>query len=296
MLRFTGVVVRVARWACVPVPFRIPVTCGQQRGLPWIAPARIENPSTWFGAAVRMASEVFLFRSLFRNTNTRVAGEPGRLVTLDRKMLWLSALAFHYALLVVALRHLRFVIEPAPGFVSALAVVDGFFQAGTPPVYLTDFALLGALGWLFGRRLADPLARFCSLLADYFALLLVGGVAASGILMRHVWRVDVAAAKTWAMSLLTFRPDAAAAPDGLFLVHVCLASALVAWLPFGKLAHAAGILLSPTRVFPNDTRRRRHVNPWNPPVAVHTYAEWEREFQDRLVSAGLPLDRDGEHG
>jgi hypothetical protein len=36
---------------------------------------------------------------------------------------------------------------------------------------------------------------------------------------------------------------------------------------------------------------KRHINPWNAPVKVHTYAEWEDEFHDKIAAAGLPLER-----
>ena len=55
--------------------------------------------------------------------------------------------------------------------------------------------------------------------------------------------------------------------------------------------HAAGVWLSPTRNQANDTRRRRHVNPWNRPAPHHTYAEWEHEFRDKLKAAGLPVEK-----
>jgi nitrate reductase gamma subunit len=32
------------------------------------------------------------------------------------------------------------------------------------------------------------------------------------------------------------------------------------------------------------------VNPWNPEVKTHSYAEWEAEFRDKLEGAGIPLD------
>lgn len=40
----SGLAYRVLRWANVPVPFRIPTTCGQQRALPWIRHQRLETP------------------------------------------------------------------------------------------------------------------------------------------------------------------------------------------------------------------------------------------------------------
>ena len=47
---------------------------------------------------------------------------------------------------------------------------------------------------------------------------------------------------------------------------------LFAYFPFSKLMHMGGVFLSPTRNLANNNRMRRHVNPWNPEVEVHTYA------------------------
>jgi hypothetical protein len=63
-----GVAYRVLNWGRSPVPFRIPTTAGQQKSLPWVKHAKYDNPSTKGQTFVRMALEVLLFRSLFRNT------------------------------------------------------------------------------------------------------------------------------------------------------------------------------------------------------------------------------------
>ncbi|HOJ44198.1 MAG TPA: hypothetical protein PK800_08735, partial [Syntrophorhabdaceae bacterium] len=59
-----------------------------------------------------------------------------------------------------------------------------------------------------------------------------------------------------------------------------------------KLMHMAGVFLSPTRNLKNDSRMKRHINPWNYPVKEHTYEEWEKEFKDALKEAGIPSDGD----
>ena len=41
-----GLIYRVMSWANIPVPFRIPTTCGQQKSLPWIKQAKLDNPIT----------------------------------------------------------------------------------------------------------------------------------------------------------------------------------------------------------------------------------------------------------
>jgi hypothetical protein len=55
--------------------------------------------------------------------------------------------------------------------------------------------------------------------------------------------------------------------------------------------HLGGIFLSPTRNLTTDTRARRHVNPWNYPVPVHTYEEYEDEFREKMVEVGIPVDK-----
>ncbi len=279
---------RVVRWAFTPVPFHIPVTCGQQRSLPWIRSAKIDNPSTSWGVVFRMAAEILLFRSLFRNNRARLSG--GRLILSESAGLWLCSLAFHWALLLILLRHLRLFLEPVPAFINALERLDGFFQIGAPPLYLSDVMLVAALTYLLVRRFRDPALRYISLFSDYFALFLLLAIATTGILMRYFTRVDIFSVKQFALGLATFRPGSPQALSTLFLCHLLLVCALAAYLPFSKLMHMGGVFLSPTRNLANNSRSRRHINPWNAPVKTHTYAEWEDEFRDKMQAAGIPLE------
>lgn len=279
---------RVLRWASVPVPFHIPTTCGQQKSLPWIRAAKIDNPSSGWGVLVRMACEVLLFRSLIRNDRARMAGK--RLVLGESKLLWLVSMAFHWSLLLILIRHLRLLVEPVPAWVNAVERVDGFFQVSAPHIYLSDVVLLAAIGYLILRRFRDPQVRYVSLFTDYFALFLLLGIAATGMLMRYVVRVDVAGVKQFALSVAAFRPQALPSLGVVFLAHLALVCILAAYFPFSKLMHMGGVFLSPTRNLANDSRERRHVNPWNYPVKTHTYAEWEAEFHDKIEAAGIPLE------
>jgi nitrate reductase gamma subunit len=291
MIFLIGIVTRVVTWARSPVPFRIPTTCGQQSALPWIKPARLDNPATGAAAVGRMIFEVLFFRSLFRNTKSELRGE-GKLAYSSTKYLWIAALAFHWSFLLIFLRHYRFFVEPVPGFVRTIQGVDGFFQIGVPMIYLTDIAFVVALTYLFLRRVFDPRLRHLSLAADYFPLFLLLGVALSGLLLRHFYKVDLLEVKKLTMNLASFRPAVPGGIGPLFYAHVLLVCTLVAYLPFSKLTHMAGVFLSPTRNLANSNRRIRHVNPWNPPIVGHTYKEWEAEFHDKLQAAGIPLDRE----
>ena len=33
------------------------------------------------------------------------------------------------------------------------------------------------------------------------------------------------------------------------------------------------------------------MNPWNYPVKVHTYEEYEDEFREKMIGVGLPVDK-----
>ena len=107
--------------------------------------------------------------------------------------------------------------------------------------------------------------------------------------MRYVTKVDIASAKALTMGLVTFRWSVPEGLGAVFYIHLFFVSVLLAYFPFSKLMHLGGIFLSPTRNMTGDTRARRHINPWNQPVEVHTYEEYEDEFREKMVEAGLPV-------
>ena len=287
-----GVIYRIVDWARSPVPFRITTTGGQQKSLPWIQPAKFDNPYTTGGGIVRMALEILFFRSLFRNTSAHL-DKAGKLSYIWEKWLWLGALAFHWAFFTVLLRHLRFFTEPVPLPIKLLETLDGFLQIGLPVIQLSGVVLLAAALFLFLRRVLIPQVNYISLASDFFPLFLLIGIALTGILMRYFTKINVIAAKELAMGLVTFHPSIP--PDGIgaiFYVHLFFVSILMAYFPFSKLMHMGGIFLSPTRNLPGNTRAVRHVNPWNYPVKVHTYEEYEDEFREKMIEAGLPVEKE----
>ncbi len=288
-----GVTYRMMNWAKSAVPFRIPTTAGQQKSLPWIKPNQFDNPSSKFGVLVRMLLEILVFRSLFRNTKFRMSEDAQSSYEME-KWLWLGALVFHWAFLVTLVRHLRFFTEPVPQALMLLESLDGFMQVMLPGLMLSGVALLAAATYLFLRRIFLPQVKYISLSSDYFPLFLIIGIAASGILMRYVpdLKIDVTAAKELSMGLVTLRPTIPEGVDGIFFVHVFMVSALLAYFPFSKLMHLGGIFLSPTRNMTTNTREARHVNPWNYPVKVHTYDEYEDDFREKMIEAGLPVEKE----
>jgi nitrate reductase gamma subunit len=297
ILFVVGFARRVMGWSRSAVPFRITTTCGQQTSLPWFKQAKIDNPSSTVGVIIRMFLEIVCFRSLFRNSRMKLK-EGIRLTYQLELFLWIGALAFHYAFFAVVVRHLRFFTEPVPFFVTLTENLDSFFrtevlydavQWGLPGIYISGIVLLVAALYLFLRRVFIPQVRYISLAADYFPLFLIMGIALSGIFMRYFTKVDIVAIKELTMGLVTLRPTIPEGISAVFFAHVFLVSVLLAYFPFSKLMHLGGIFLSPTRNMTGNTRQVRHVNPWNYPVKVHTYDEYEDDFREKMVEAGLPV-------
>jgi nitrate reductase gamma subunit len=285
-----GFIYRIIRWALVPVPFRIPATCGQQKSLFWIRSNPVENPSRKAGVLARMALEIVFFRSLLRNTNTAMYGK--RPVYTRDITLWLFGLLFHASFLIIILRHLRFFMEPVLVFINTLSAIDGMFELGVPTLYLSDILFVVSASYLLIRRLVVSKLRYISLAQDYIPLLLIICITGSGILMRHIYKVDLLKVKELTTGWTAF---SMAPPDGiglLFFVHLFFVCTLLFWFPMSKLTHMGGIFLSPTRNMANSNRMKRHVNPWNYPVKVHTYEEYEDEFREKMKTAGLPVDKE----
>ncbi len=294
-----GVIRKILGWARSAVPFRIPTTCGQQKTLPWIKQATIDNPSTKGGVFIRMLLEILTFRSLFRNTRMKLKQGPKLTYNLEI-FLWVGALAFHYAFLTTLVRHLRFFTDPIPFWVTLIEKVDSFFRVeimydpihfGLPGIYVSGLVLLAAVTYLFLRRLFVRPVRYISLASDYFPLFLIMGIALTGIFMRYFTKVDIVSIKELTMGLVTFHWSIPEGIGNLFFVHLFFVSVLLAYFPFSKLMHMGGIFLSPTRNLTTNTREVRHVNPWNYPVKVHTYEAYEDEFREKMIEAGLPVDK-----
>jgi nitrate reductase gamma subunit len=285
-----GFLYRVLKWGSSAVPFRIPTTSGQQKSLPWIKQSKIESPSSTMGVVIRMALEVLLFRSLFRNLKTQLKGD--KLVYGEAKWLWLAGLAFHWSFLIIFIRHFRFFMQEVPFVIKKIEVLDTFFQVGVPLLYITDVVILTAVTYLFIRRVFIPQVKYISLASDYFPLFLIFGIAATGVLMRYFFKVHIVGVKELVMGLVTFNPKIPEGIGSLFYVHLFLVSVLLAYFPFSKLMHMGGVFLSPTRNLSNNSRMARHVNPWNYDVEVHTYAQYEDEFRDKMKKAGIPVEKE----
>lgn len=219
-----GVGLKIAQYARTPAPLKIPTT-----------PA----PTTTGGVVLRMAREVGLFESLFRSD----------------KILWVFAVAFHLGMLLVAIRHLRYVTDPV----------------WTVVVWLQPFGIYGGIAMVLGllallaRRIVLPRVRYITNPSDILMLVLFIAIGLSGLSMKYAAHTDVIAVKGFFLGLMRLSPQPLPG-DPLLLVHLGLVAALMLVFPFSKLLHAPGVFFSPTRNQADNSRQRRHLAPWAKPL------------------------------
>ena len=214
-----GLGLRVWQYASTPTPLRIPTT-----------PA----PVTRGGVALRVASEVVLFQSLFKSN----------------KWIWLFGWVFHVTLAAVLLRHLRYFLQPVP---TVVALVQPFGA-------LFGMAMVAALAALLARRILVDRVRYISRPSDYLMLALLLAIGLSGLTLNLVARTDIVETKAFFLGLMLF--DWKPLPtDPALLVHLALVAALMIVFPFSKLLHAPGVFFSPSRNQADNTREKRHAPP-----------------------------------
>lgn len=202
------------------------------------APLKIPTtpaPTTRTGVVLRLAREVVLFESLFKAT----------------RWTWLFGWLFHAGLFVVLLAHLRYFTQPVWWWVELIAPLSPY----------AGIAMLVGLAGLLIRRFAVARVRYISAPSDYLMLVLLLVLAGSGIAMRLFWHTDIIAVKQFATGLWQF--DFAQLPGhALLLLHLLMVAVLLLIFPFSKLLHAPGLFFSPSRNQADNSRERRHVNPW----------------------------------
>ena len=227
ILLVVGIAMKIKQYAQTPAPLKIPTT-----------PA----PVTKTGVVWRMITEVVFFNSLWKSN----------------KWIWIFGWLFHLGLLLAFFRHLRYII-PDDWAVYALVNNWAVLTAGKYAGWIMLFGLVG----LFGRRLLVDRVRYISSPSDFAMLLLIIGIAATGVLVSFILKdaYAVVQMKAFALGLITFNwqplPD-----NWLIITHLSLVLILMVIFPISKLLHAPGIFFSPTRNQVDNPREQRHVAGW----------------------------------
>ena len=201
------------------------------------APLKIPTtpaPITQSGVVLRMTKEVVLFESLFKSN----------------KWTWLFGWVFHMAMLLVVLRHLRYFTEPVWFWVNLIQ----------PFGMYAGFAMVAGLAALWGRRFLVPRVKYISAPSDHLMLLLLIGIATTGLMMKFVAHTDIISLKAFVLGLMYFDWQPLPA-DPVLLLHLSLVLILMFIFPVSKLLHAPGVFFSPGRNQADNTREKRYVSP-----------------------------------
>jgi len=215
-----GVAYRINKYARTPAPLKIPTT-----------PA----PTTRGGVVMRLGREVVFFQSLFKSS----------------KWTWLFGWIFHFSLLLILLRHLRYFLNPIPTWV-VLIQPFGKYAA---------FGMVIGLGGLWARRIFVDRVRYISSPSDHLMIVLLLAIALSGLTMTYVAHTDIISLKAFVLGLIRFDWQPLP-PDPALLLHLGLVATLMIVFPISKLLHAPGVFFSPTRNQVDNPRERRHLAPW----------------------------------
>jgi nitrate reductase gamma subunit len=202
------------------------------------APLKIPTtpaPTSKGGVVLRMTREVVFFESLFK----------ANLWT------WAMGWLFHASMALVVLRHLRYFTEPVWGWIAFIQPFG---------IYAGITMLLG-LGGLWIRRLFVERIRYISTPSDHLMLLLLIGIASSGLLMQFFMHTDVISVKNYFQGLMHFSIQPLPA-DSILIFHLLSVAVLMAIFPISKLLHAPGIFFSPTRNQTDNPREHRHLSAW----------------------------------
>ncbi|NOZ11088.1 MAG: nitrate reductase [Gammaproteobacteria bacterium] len=217
-----GLIYRIRDYARTPVPLKIPTT-----------PA----PITRTGVAFRMLREITVFESLFKSN----------------KWIWILGWLFHFGMVLVLLRHLRYFTQPVWAWVDLIQ----------PFGIYAGFAMAAGLLGLWARRFLVDRVRYISSLSDHLMLLLLISIATTGLLMSYIpeWHTDIVALKAFMLGLLYF--DLQPLPEEpMLLIHLGLVVTLMMVFPISKLLHAPGVFFSPTRNQVDNAREKRHLSAW----------------------------------
>ncbi len=220
LILLVGLVNKIAQYARTPAPLKIPTT-----------PA----PVTKGGVVFRLVREVVLFESLFKGN----------------KWTWLFGWIFHFGLLLVTLRHLRYFMDPVW---LPIELVQPFGIYG-------GMAMVVGLAGLWGRRFLVDRVRYITGPSDHLILALLITIGLTGLGMTFVVHVDVVSVKQFFLGLLSFHIQPLPA-DPLLLLHLLLVAILMIVFPYSKLLHAPGLFFSPTRNQVDNPREERHLAPW----------------------------------
>ena len=215
---------------------------------PYVAVIVLIGGVAWQLYRWRMAKPVPAHLSLYPRPQSRLGRLGDALLDMFtlkgllrvKPLLWAGGFIMHIGLLLLIVGHIR-------------VVTDFYFLwdwIGWGEEELHTFSAVAGttagllffipLFYLFPRRFAGSV-KFLSTPEDYFVLVLLVGIAITGMHMRSVLEVDQHAMREFMQGLYTFSWKPVPESAGIsFIWHFALVQLLMIYFPFGKLLHTIG--------------------------------------------------------
>ncbi len=212
-----GILYRLGRWAGARIVHNITLS-------PWL--------QTSGQVALRVGSEAFLFRNLFR---------------FD-KALWAGALLMHFALLNILVGHIvgfsflgkQFALIPGLGITPELSKKMSDLLGS-----VFGIVLFVALLYLLYRRFAKDTVKFVTKPSDNLWLIYLLVLVGMGDIMRLVpdFHIEYVLVRDYIAALILFQPvvHMELLNSVFFLAHLLLVQILLIVFPFSKLMHFFGM-------------------------------------------------------
>ena len=197
-----GLVLSVGFYACFlffVAGYLVRIVAWAQQAPPTISPGKTLTRSVLLNALV----DVLLLRRLLRVND----------------VLWVGEWTFHASLLILFLRHLRYVLEPSPAFVYAMEI----------PVRVAAWLLPASLLYIGAMKFVIEKKPYISSY-NFMLLGLMMVSCVSGLVMKYFLPADLADIKHFTMGLVTFH--AGISPGSItFLFHFVIFLVLLMNLP-----------------------------------------------------------------
>jgi nitrate reductase gamma subunit len=161
------------------------------------------QPKTTFLTVIRTARDIVLLTRLFK----------------VNPLLWFGEWVFHTAFVLVLIRHLRYVLDTAPGWLMDIE------SAGRLAGHVLPITLI----YIFIVKFLIEKKNYFST-GNFFLLLLLFLLSTTGIIMVNFMPPDIIEVKTFISRALSLKTEPA--PDGLlFIIHFVTASIFLAFIP-----------------------------------------------------------------
>jgi len=209
----------------------------------------------FFGAYPYIALAVFIIGSWARYDNEQYTWKAGSTQILNDKGMRVASNLFHIGVLFIIFGHFIGLLLPESLYHYVISTPDKQLLAMVSGGFFGILAFIG-LTMLIKRRFTDDRVRANGSRADQMVLLLLYAQLILGLISivvsaGHMDGSVMVLLATWAQSIVTFQPVAAAAAvenvNIIYKLHIFLGMTLFVVFPFTRLVHIISGFAAPVK-------------------------------------------------